>query len=81
MIKYKKIKQTKEIEEAQSITCDVCKKTYLYKKSQDCFEIQEFINIENMCGFGSVFGDGAIVKINICQNCFKKILGEYVTVM
>lgn len=62
--------------ETQSITCDVCKKTYDVEK--DWEETQEFVSVNQGCGYGSVFGDGNIMLVDICQHCFKKLLGEYV---
>lgn len=55
------------------ITCDVCKKEY---EIDDTFEIQEFYHITHQCGYGSVFGDGEVLKIDICQHCLKKIIEE-----
>jgi hypothetical protein len=51
--------------------CDICKKTY---REDDWQEVQEFIRIHQVCGFGSVFGDGITLSLNICQHCVKKLL-------
>lgn len=59
--------------EVVSITCDVCKKTY---DINDTFEIQEFYHITHQCGYDSVFGDNNILRVDICQYCFKKIIEE-----
>jgi len=74
MIKY----TTKKIEEkvAENIECDVCKKIYNYEK--DWTEIQEFQMIRFRAGFGSVFGDGAAYRLDICQHCLKDLLGKYI---
>jgi len=55
-----------------SIVCDVCKKEF-----NDLFEMQEFISINKNCGYESIFGDGSIIDIDICQCCFKELLAKY----
>ena len=37
-------------------------------------EGEEFISIRHTCGWGSIFGDGNFLRIDICQYCFKKLL-------
>jgi len=73
MIKYST--QTVEQKVPESITCDVCKKVYDCKK--DWEEVQEIYSMLFKGGYGSVFGDGNVLKLDICQHCMKKILGEY----
>jgi len=82
IIKEKKI-VTKEIEELKSLICDVCGKSYdlTSKDSNDIYESQEFVHIGFIGGYGSVFGDEERVEIDICQNCFKQKLGEYVRII
>jgi len=75
MIKYKT--ETIKSKTIESITCDVCKKEFYYKEDKDQFEIQEFQYIRIRGGYGSIFGDGAQLKIDICQHCLQKLLGEY----
>lgn len=62
--------------------CDVCKNDYGggddKGQLQNLFEQQEFVSIRHQCGYGSVFEDGDTIEIDICQNCFKKLLGEFV---
>jgi hypothetical protein len=62
-------------EEIESITCDKCKKVY-----SDIFEIQEFIEIEKIGGYASVFEDGTKIELDLCQHCFKDILGNYIRI-
>jgi len=56
-----------------SVTCDVCNKTF---KAND-LEIQEFISIDFVGGYNSIFGDGTKVKGDICQHCLNLYLGPY----
>lgn len=74
MIEYGK--ETVEQKFPIKVTCDVCKKEYTYK-GNDIMEAQEFQHIRVNGGYGSVFGDGAVLGVDICQQCLKKILGEY----
>jgi len=66
----------REMQTLESITCDVCKNTI---PLDDILELQEMVSIEFVGGYGSVFGDGEQVSIDMCQDCFKEILGEFVT--
>ena len=76
MINYKT--EMVESKVPESITCDVCKKVYNCK--EDWEEIGEIHSIRFKGGYGSVFGDGTAMMVDICQHCFKKLLGEYLIV-
>lgn len=68
MKNFKKIK--KNVSVLKSITCDgKCKKTYT-----DPFELQEFLEVDFIGGYSSVFGDGVEIKADICQYCLKDML-------
>ena len=71
--KDKKIVQ----EQLISIICDCCKEEY---SESDIFEIEEFLNISKLGGYGSIFGDGNIIKLDLCQHCVKKLLGDYIRI-
>lgn len=60
----------------QTVQCDICKKNFDTKKIGDMWEIQEMITIEHTCGYKSVIGDGVIINLDICQHCFKNIIGD-----
>jgi hypothetical protein len=64
--------------EISEIICNVCNKTIL---PSDFIEWQEAQSISFRGGFGSVFGDGSIVSIDICQNCFNEKLGDFVEII
>ena len=66
----------REMQTLESITCDVCKNTI---PLDDFVELQEMVFIEFIGGYGSVFGDGDQVTLDMCQHCFKEKLGEFVT--
>ncbi len=64
----------KMVNECVSITCDVCKKEF-----DDQMEMQEFARFGDRAGYGNVvFGDCTDYDIDMCQYCFKEILGDYV---
>lgn len=76
MRKYKKVKRYVEEMELISITCDVCNKEYFTE--DDALEMQEFYSLRKKGSYMSVFGDGVIIEIDMCQHCFKKLLGKSV---
>lgn len=77
MITYKTVE--KKVKVQDSITCDVCTKSF--DMSIDIMEIQEFTQIDFIGGYDSVFGDGASVKCDICQECLKNILGKFLRII
>lgn len=72
MINTTKFTETIEREQVESITCDVCKKTY---PGNDYIEIQEFHHVDFIGGYGSVFGDETRVRCDICQHCLHGMIG------
>jgi len=56
-----------------SVICDCCKKEY-----DDDMDLQEFLSYYNTGGYSSVFGDGAVMSLDLCQDCVKKLLGEFI---
>jgi hypothetical protein len=58
-----------------SITCDCCKTVY-----SDIMEMQEFLHYANDAGYGSIMGDGNRLRLDLCQHCTKKLLGDYIRV-
>lgn len=67
-------KVPREVEEVTSIICDYCKKDIIN------LELQEAININFVGGYASIFGDGARVEVDLCQDCLKKLLGPYLRI-
>lgn len=58
------------------ITCDRCKKTVT---PDNIIEWQEFMSWRNTGGFGSVWGDGTQVSVDLCQQCTYDLFSEFVT--
>lgn len=59
------------------VVCDACGTKYKNDmSSQDIFQIQEFLHIDFVGGYGSVFGDGTHVECDICQTCLKGMIKD-----
>lgn len=58
-------------------TCDCCGRE---AKIGDNFEASEFIFVDYVGGYQSIFGDGAHVSIDICQYCLKEKLGAWLRI-
>jgi hypothetical protein len=56
-----------------SITCDRCKRSY-----KNDMDLQEFLSYHNTGGYSSVFGDGAVMSLDLCQHCVKELLGDFI---
>lgn len=62
---------------ANGFTCDCCKKKVA---GNDVFETQEAHHIEFTGGYGSVFGDGATIQCDLCQDCLHTMIKSYMRV-
>jgi len=71
--------QTKTIQEAVAATCDRCQRR-LGITHDDAFEWYEKLSIAYQGGYGSIFGDGAEVRIDLCQHCVKETLGAWLRI-
>lgn len=58
-----------------SITCDICAKEYTCE-----LEMQEFLCYSSRGGYGSIFGDGDDIEIDICQYCLRDVLGKFLRI-
>lgn len=71
--------KTKEVQETRviitSVVCDSCGESFGCG-GEDCLERQEMLHWSNDCGYGSVFGDGTKISIDLCQSCVKARLGD-----
>lgn len=72
MIEYEEVLRPSQ--EIISVKCDKCGKKYRYGNIQDEMEIQEFLFIREVGGYGSVFGDCAEINFDICQRCLKEFI-------
>jgi len=61
----------------REITCNKCNKTHT-EKGLDMFEYQEFMKFETVGGYGSVWGDGTRISLDLCQTCQHELFKDYV---
>lgn len=40
----------------------------------------ESLSIDKMCGHGSIFGDGKLLRLDLCENCLQEVLGPWLRV-
>lgn len=72
MITYETVKTQRP----STIACDKCGRS----DDVDGMEGQEFLRHSDGAGYGSVFGDGSRVELDLCQHCVKEVLGPWVRV-
>ena len=63
------IEVTEKLSKFVSITCDKCHKEY-----SNVLQTQEFLSIDFIGGYSSVFGDMIQVECDICQYCLKDMI-------
>lgn len=57
-------------------SCDRCH----YHAEKDDSEFHEFLSIDRQASFGSIFGDGNRLKLDLCQRCVKALLNPWLSV-
>jgi hypothetical protein len=60
------------------LICDRCGRE-AERDGHDC-EFHEFMSIQNRAGYGSIFGDGNRVEVDLCQHCIKNTLGAWIRI-
>jgi len=70
MITYKN--ETTECQVLDKFICDRCK-----NRISDEMELQETYSIKFRGGYNSVFGDENDVSCDLCQDCLKKLIGDF----
>lgn len=70
--------KSKSVNILSAFVCDKCGRQAIIDDI-DSFEAEEFISIEHVCGYQSIFEDGATASIDLCQHCFKDTLGAWLT--
>jgi hypothetical protein len=67
------------IKEVAACTCDRCGRRMTPDAAQP-YEWAEKLSIAFRGGYGSVFGDGNDVSIDLCQHCVRDTLGEWLRI-
>ena len=60
----------------QALTTLVCDGCGLQASANADYEFNEFISINQRCGYGSIHGDGKQINIALCQQCFADMCGN-----
>jgi len=63
--------------ESKQIRCDRCGRLFEHGE----VEFHEAVSIDVKAGYGSIFGDGNDVQIDLCQHCLKLTLGRWLRVV
>jgi hypothetical protein len=71
-----KIKDVQPQSYVKTLQCDRCNLEAEVEES----EFYEFTSIEFTAGYGSIFGDGNSIELDICQQCLKETLGQYLKI-
>ena len=61
------------------VTCDRCG-LEMHPDTPD-LEHQERLAVRFRAGYGSVFGDGSLVELDLCQHCVKEVPGPWLRVI
>jgi hypothetical protein len=70
--------QDKIVQEVAACTCDRCQRRMTPEDGD--FEWQERLSIAFQGGYGSVFGDGKKVRLDLCQQCVSETLGTWLRI-
>lgn len=71
----KKFEETK-VQMPVEFICDCCGREA--KVEGDDYEAQEFVSIDFVGGYKSIFGDGTRVNLDVCQHCLNDKFGKYI---
>ncbi|MCK5023832.1 MAG: hypothetical protein KAS04_06660 [Candidatus Aenigmarchaeota archaeon] len=72
MKNYREEEKTTIHSELISVTCDKCG-----KETPDLLDFQEWLYIDFVGGYASIFGDFTKVQAEICQECLLEIIGGF----
>ncbi len=70
------IKDVRPESYTKQIRCDRCGRLSEVNE----VEFHESASIDLLAGYGSIFGDGNTVQIDLCQHCLKETLGPWLRV-
>ncbi len=70
------IKDARPLSFTKQIRCDRCERL----ADLGDMEFEEFVSIDRMAGYTSIFGDGHQVQLDLCQHCLKDVLGRWLRI-
>ncbi|CAI2418339.1 Uncharacterised protein [Serratia proteamaculans] len=65
-----------EVLSVSAKTCDRCER----RAELNDPEFHEFMTIDRIVGFGSIFGDGNSIHLDICQHCMEIMFGSWIRI-
>jgi len=68
--------QDKVVQTVSACTCDRCQR----RMTPDDYEWHEKLSVSFQGGYGSIFGDGYKVEVDLCQQCVKETLGAWLKI-
>lgn len=71
--------QDKVVQDVAACTCDRCQRR-MTPGDDDLWEWGEKLSVSFHGGYGSIFGDGNKVEIDLCQQCVKETLGAWLRI-
>jgi antitoxin CcdA len=66
--------RVEQIEVVHGLRCDRCGS----EARPDEAAFKEFVSIDQVGGYGSVFGDGNRVRLDLCPVCLQALAGEWI---
>lgn len=78
MLVFRTVSETVKRKKLDHVKCDGCSAII---GPDDFIGMQEMLSIRFTGGYGSIFGDGALVEADLCQYCVKTHLGAYLRVV
>lgn len=71
-------KTKKVIEERKELIGYICDRCHIHTfRDKSPFLFQEYLRIRFTGGYDSIFGDSDTFECDLCQNCVKEVLGNY----
>lgn len=64
------------IKEVSKLICDCCGEQAIPSD----YAFNEFISINQHCGYDSIHGDGNQLSFDLCQGCFANMCGDSLTI-
>jgi len=68
--------QDRAVQKVAACICDRCRR----RMTPDEYDWHEKLSIAYRGGFGSIFGDGRDICIDLCQQCVKETLGAWLRI-
>ena len=63
------------VKSVSALICDCCGRESIVGIND--YEVHEFVSLDFVGGYQSIFGDGKHVSLDICQYCLKDKLGSW----